>query len=163
MGHSIPPGSDSARKGPINFFVSDNADVLQFCYVHPAIVGPLTVQIPHSAPWRNNIQSRPTTPLALRESDRHDGHLLIYVLYIPPSHLLLNGIHRDDNLRSSRRTMANRLPCTMVGDQSIRLLESALAPIVQAIVHRLWSEAGRTVFRTSGRHTRCVLHFGDRA
>ena len=99
-------------------------------------MGPLAVQIPHSSPWRNNLRSQ-LTPLALWESDNHDGHLPIYVLYIPPSHLLLDGIHCDDNLRSRRRTMAARLPDTVVGDQSIKLPGRALAPTVQMIVHHL--------------------------
>ena len=163
LGH-IAPSSDSARNGPIDFLVGcDNADVLRFCCVCRTIVGPLAVQIPHSSKWRNNLQFRPITPLVLQEGDRDDGHLPIYVLYTPPIHLLLDGIHRDDNLRSSRRTMATRLPGIVVGDLSIKLLGRALAPTVQAIVHRLWSETGRTVFWTSGRRARCALHFRDRA
>lgn len=126
-------------------------------------MGPLPVQIPHPPLRRNDLQSGPSPPPALRKGDCHDIHLPARALHFLPSHLLPDRLSRHDRLRPSRRAMAAALPGAVDGDQPGRFLGIALAPGVQAVLRRLRSKAGRAVFRTGGRRHRRVLRFGDHA
>ena len=141
----------------------DNANLLRFRPLRPAIMGPPPVQIPHTPLRRNDLQSGPTTPPALRKSDRDDVPLPARALHFLPGHLLPHRLPRHDRLWPSRRAMAAALPGTVDGDQPGRFLGVALAPGVQAVLRRLRREAGRPNFRTGGRRHRRFLRFGNHA
>ncbi|KAH9972135.1 hypothetical protein BGW80DRAFT_1508618 [Lactifluus volemus] len=59
-------------------------------------------------------------------------------------------MHRYVNLRSSWRTMAPHLPVAVDGNQSGRFLGCALAPSIQATLHRLWGEPAGLFFGRAG-------------